>query len=215
MPVPLEALTRQCLPGRRGQHQDWCTNSIKQKRFHVPLVLRGKQSSWMGFGSPLGPHRTQWRVRQFVGKTVLNSTLEELADLSHLIFLRALSSVETTGDADINWPDSALERHSGSDVSWEKFDMLCLCCLLMGFMARHPHFWKMKAIIKLQSSHLQSEEKMLVEISSWYSPWAAWTLLTECSYSAHTVIKALALVEEAYFFTFSCIMSFSCYPVLR
>lgn len=72
--------------------------------------------------------------------------------------------------------------------------MLCLCCLLMGFMARHPHFGKMKAIIKLQSSHLQSEEKMLVEIFSWYSPWAAYAPLIECSYSAHTVIKALALV---------------------
>lgn len=204
MPVPLEALTGQCLPSRREQFQEWCTNSIKQRRFHAPLVLRGKQSSWMGFGSPLGPHRTQWKVRQFVGKTVLNSTLEELAALSHLIFLRALSSMETTGDADINWPDSALERHSGSDISWEKFDMLCLCCLLMGFTARHPHFGKTKAIIKLQSSHLQSEEKMLVEIFSWYGQH---THHWQSALTVHTLLsKHWFWCRKPLFLTFPCIL---------
>lgn len=120
-PYSQETLSQKYLLGRGEQQQGWCMNSSKQ-RFHVPLILRGKQTRWIKFGFPAYPSANREGIFWCLtgSQTICGQDSFEFYTRGNSFsvpFGFPQSSAENSGDADINWPDSALERHSGSDGS--------------------------------------------------------------------------------------------------
>lgn len=139
-----------CVPAvPAGQGRERAVSSVKGRegsRFLVPFVWRWNNSNgnwlpctsiWKQRRCILGPHRTHWRVRHFVGKMVWEHNGGPNCFIP-LFFLRALISMESTGEADMNWPGHSLQKHSISDAPWAKSDTCCLCCLLRDSWVHPP-----------------------------------------------------------------------------